>query len=439
MASAINLFYLNDMKLVYKITLTFIIPLVVTLGLWGWLSYRTMERKIHADTDMILKDYSDAIITRKLSGMELPEKFDGAYNTYYIKEVTPEYASEHPAFEYGEAEAYLRTQEDFASSRIRRQIFMDKEGRYYEISVSLPTFEQETLVEHVLWWTGVLFVALLIALLVIGILVINYNMRPFKALMDWMDRYVPGQPHDPVPDNTDILEFRKLAETARETVDRFEREYEERKMFIGNASHELQTPLAVCANRVEMLLERPDLGEEMADELVKLHRSLQHMIRLNKTLLLLAKIENGQFPETTEVSLGAMLDSASMLYGDIYSRRYLSVFFDKSDELVCRMNEQMASVLVNNLVKNAFIHATYNGAVEIDINEHGFTIRNSGDAPLDRSKLFTRFYQPDGRKEGSTGLGLALAYSVCEKSGMELTYDFAESRHIFSVILKKSK
>ena len=115
------------------------------------------------------------------------------------------------------------------------------------------------------------------------------------------------------------------------------------------------------------------------------------------------------------------------------------MFFDKGDELVCRMNEQMASVLVNNLVKNAFVHATYNGAVEIDITERGFTIRNSGDAPLDRSKIFTRFYQPGGRKEGSTGLGLALAYAVCEKSGMELTYDFAESRHIFSVILKKSK
>lgn len=59
-----------------------------------------MERKIHADTDMILKEYSDAIITRKLSGFELPERFNGAYNTYYIKEVTPEYAAENPAVEY---------------------------------------------------------------------------------------------------------------------------------------------------------------------------------------------------------------------------------------------------------------------------------------------------------------------------------------------------
>ena len=106
---------------------------------------------------------------------------------------------------------------------------------------------------------------------------------------------------------------------------------------------------------------------------------------------------------------------------------------------VFSINEQMASVLVNNLVKNAFVHATYNGTVDIEINERGFTVRNSGDAPLDRSKIFTRFYQPGGRKEGSTGLGLALAYSVCERNGLALSYDFKENRHIFHVILKNSR
>ena len=72
------------MKLIYKIMLSLSIPLVLTLGLWGWLSYRTMSERIHRDTDMILKDYSDQIVSRKLSGQELPDRFNGAYNTYYI-------------------------------------------------------------------------------------------------------------------------------------------------------------------------------------------------------------------------------------------------------------------------------------------------------------------------------------------------------------------
>ena len=427
------------MKLVYKITLTLIVPLVVTLGLWGWLSYRTMERKIHADTDMILKEYSDAIIARKLSGMELPERFNGAYNTYYIKEVSPEYAAQNPAVEYGEAEVSLKTQEDFASSRIRKQIFKDKDGQYYEISVSLPTFEQETLVEHVLWWTGVLFVALLIALLAIGILVINYNLKPFKALMDWMDRYVPGHVGEPVPDNTDVLEFRKLAATVQKAVDRFEHEYEERRIFIGNASHELQTPLAVCSNRIELMLDRPGLDEDIAGELVKLHRSMQHLIRLNRTLLLLSKIENGQFPETVDIDLGAMIRDGISLNDEIYSYKSIASVLEEDGTLISCMNGQMASVLVNNLLKNAYVHSPDGGKVLVTVNENGFSVRNSGTAALDRSRIFSRFYLPGGRKEGSTGLGLALAYTVCDRNGMELSYDFVDNHHIFSVILKKSK
>lgn len=427
------------MKLVYKITLTLIVPLVVTLGLWGWLSYRTMERKIHADTDMILKEYSDAIIARKLSGMELPERFNGAYNTYYIKEVSPEYAAQNPAVEYGEAEVSLKSQEDFASSRIRKQIFKDKDGQYYEISVSLPTFEQDTLVEHVLWWTGVLFVALLIALLAIGILVINYNLKPFKALMDWMDRYVPGHVGEPVPDNTDVIEFRKLAATVQKAVDRFEHEYEERRIFIGNASHELQTPLAVCSNRIELMLDRPGLDEDIAGELVKLHRSMQHLIRLNRTLLLLSKIENGQFPETVDVDLGAMIRDGISLNDEIYSYKSIASVLEEDGTLICSMNEQMASVLVNNLLKNAYVHSPDGGKVLVSVNENGFSVRNSGTAALDRSRIFSRFYLPGGRKEGSTGLGLALAYTVCDRNGMELSYDFVDNHHIFSVILKKSK
>jgi hypothetical protein len=49
-----------------------------------------MSDRIHKDTDMILKEYSDDIIARKLSGAELPDRFNGAYNTYYIREVTPD-------------------------------------------------------------------------------------------------------------------------------------------------------------------------------------------------------------------------------------------------------------------------------------------------------------------------------------------------------------
>ena len=427
------------MKLVYRITISMILPLVLTLGLWGWLSYRTMSVRIHEDTDMILRDYSDDIIARMLSGMELPERFNGAYNTYYIRKVSPEYASSNPAVVYSDAEAYLRSQEDFASSRVRKQVFMDKSGQYYEIAVSMPTFEQETLVEHVLWWTGILFAILLVAIIIIGVIVVQYNMRPFKAILGWIEAYSPGQASDPVPSDTDVVEFKKLAASVQEAVDRFEHEYEERKIFIGNASHELQTPLAACSNRIEMMLDRSDLNEEIAEELVRLHRNIQHLVRLNRTMLLLAKIENDRFPEKSEVDLGDMIEDALSLHDEIYSHKDISSSVSGSGSPVAAMNEQMASVLVGNLIKNAYVHSSPGSTVEVSLSQDSFSISNSGTEPLDRNRLFRRFYQPGGRKEGSSGLGLALVYSVCERSGFAVSYDFKENRHIFVVNLKNSK
>lgn len=425
------------MRLVYKIMLSFLFPLVVTLGLWGWLSYGTMTRKIHADTDLILKDYAEDIILRKLSGREMPERFNGAYNTYYIHEVTEEYALENPVAVYDEAEAFLRSQEEFASSRVRSQVFMDNGGRYYEITVSVPTFEQDVLVEHVLWWTVILFAVLLIALLIIGVRVFRRNLRPLDALLKWMDEYVPGEKKSQVPSETDIVEFRKLASVAQSAVDRFESQYEERKIFIGNVSHELQTPLAVCSNRLEALLDRPDLGEEISGELVRLHRSLQHLIRLNRTLLLLSRIENGQFPDVVQVDMGHLVEEALDQSDEMWAHKNVTSDLKADGAFFVDMNEQMASVLVGNLIKNAYVHSPQDSVIKVTVDKGGFVVSNPGDAPLDKKKIFHRFYQPLGRREGSTGLGLALAYSVCMRSGLKLTYDFSDNRHIFAVNLKK--
>jgi signal transduction histidine kinase len=427
------------MKLLYKITLTLLVPLSLTIGIWGWLSYRTMSKKIHADTDLILKSYSSDIIMRLLSGKELPERFNGAYNTYYIQSLTPEEAAESPAVEYGEAEAFLKSQEDFASSRIRSQIFQDNEGNFRKITVSLPTFEQDMLIEHVFWWTMLLFIVLLASVLAIGLVLLNYNMKPLYRLLDWIDRYEPGMQGSKVPSDTDIVEFRKLASAIEHAVTRFETQYEERKIFIGNASHELQTPLAVCSNRIEMMLEHPDMTEALAEEMIKVHRSLSGLIRLNKTLLLLSKIENGQFPQTADVDMNALAKESIELHQEIYDHKNIAAEIDGEDRFVHRIDEQMASVLIGNLVKNAFLYTPSGGTINVTMWKTGFSISNTSNAPLDKDKVFRRFYQPSGRKEGATGLGLALAYSVCMNNGMDITYDFINDRHIFSIILRNSK
>lgn len=347
------------MRLVHKIILSFLIPMVLTLGLWGWLSFRTMEKKIHAVN-----------------------------------------------VEYPESSIYLH---------------------------------EEILIDHVLVWTIVLFVVLLVSVVAIGVTVVKYNFKPLKSILNWIDEYIPGNPGGPVPADTDIHEFRHLAAVTQSAVDRFEHQYEERRLFIGNASHELQTPLAVCSNRIEMLLERPDLNEEIAGELVKIHRNLQNLIRLNKSLLLLTKIENDQFDADSCISFNEVLNDSLSLYSDIFIYKEIGVTMKDEGEFAVHMNEQLSSVLVNNLIKNAFVHSAAGSEVTVAVGQHGFAVSNSGTSPLDAEMLFRRFYLPSGRREGSTGLGLALAHAVCSHSGLDISYSYSGNMHTFAVILKKSK
>lgn len=423
------------MKLIYKITLGLIIPVFVTLLFWSLLSYHTMVRKINSEMDVVLKDYSDDIIQRWLSGQNLPPIFNGAYNTYYLRDVTEEYAFSRPSVIYDDSKAYIPRHEDLASTRIRRQIFQDKEGGYHELTVSLPTVEREVLSDHILWWTVLLFVCLFVAVIMIGIIVVAYQMKPLRALLGWLDDYSLGNGNAAVPVNTDVVEFKKLAEAAQNAAERFERQYEERKIFIGNISHELQTPLAVCSNRVEMMLDGMSLDEKTTEELVRIHRSLRQVIRLNKTLLLLSKIENGQFPEKKEIDFAEFFGTETAEFDEMYSYKHVAADIICKSDFKFSMNEELARVLVGNLLKNAYLNSPQGARVEVVIYGGGFTVSNQGTSPLDRNGLFRKFYQPEGRKEGSTGLGLALAHSVCTASGMTLSYGFSEGKHIFSCFL----
>ena len=95
----------------------------------------------------------------------------------------------------------------------------------------------------------------------------------------------------------------KLNEAAVRYAERSEQMFEQQKQFIGNASHEMQTPLAICRNRLEMLMEDENLSESQLEELMKTHQTLEHITKLNKSLLLLSKIENGQFTDTVQVEV----------------------------------------------------------------------------------------------------------------------------------------
>ena len=420
------------MKLIYRISLRLSLVLLPLIALWAVVFYFTMVDEINDEVDDALEDYSELIVIRMLSGELLPRMNEGSNNSYTIAPVDENYAAAHPGIDYYDAEVYIPEKEETEPARFLVTIFQDGNGQFYELKVATPTFEKDELLETILWWVVWLYLLSLITVVGTTMWIFHNSMRPLYALLHWLDGYVPGHKTVPVPNNTSITEFRRLNTAAQQAVDRSEELLEQQKQFIGNASHELQTPLAVLGGRMEYMLDHAGLDEQTMGEVIQMQRTLGHIVRLNKTLLLLAKIDNGQFPENTDVDISAMIREQKELYDDIYEERDIRCDMHLTGSFRVRMNESLASVLVSNLIRNAYVHSEAGARIDIRIEGRTLTVSNDGVTPLDGKHIFERFYQ-GSKREGSTGLGLALVKAVADSYGLCVGYRFGEEQHIFSV------
>lgn len=421
------------MKLIYRVALRLSVVLLPLIALWAVLFYFTMIEEINDEADDSLEDYSELIIIRMLAGRELPSLNNGSNNSYSITPVNKAYADSHPHIDYYDAEVYIPEKEETEPARILTTIFMDNQGVYYELKVATPTFEKDDLLRAILYWIVILYFLLLIVIIGVTLWVFHRSMRPLYDLLHWLDSYMPGKKNTLIPDNTRIPEFRKLNAAAQQAVDRSEELFEQQKQFIGNASHELQTPLAVLGNRLEWLLDNTELTEEQMNELFKMQRTLSHIIKLNKTLLFLSKIENGQFPENDDIDIASMIGNQIEVYDEIYASRKIVCETDISGSFIVKMNESLATTLVTNLIKNAYVHTPEGGNIKITVNNRTLSIENDGNYALDAERIFDRFYQGN-KKEGSTGLGLSLVNSVVRYYGLHIEYRFSRGRHCFTVV-----
>lgn len=421
------------MKLIYRIVIRISLLLILVLGVWAVFFYMAMMDEVNDEVDDSLEDYSEVIIIRALAGEELPSQNTGSNNQYYLREVTEEYADSREDITYKDSMVYIVEKGETEPARILTTIFKDDESRFYELTVSTPSIEKEDLTAAIRNWMIFLYVALLLVIIVVNVWVFQQSMRPLYVLLHWLDGYRIGSKNKPLENDTQITEFRKLNEAAIRNAERSEQLFEQQKQFIGNASHEIQTPLAICRNRLEMMMEDESLSESQLEELMKTHQTLEHITKLNKSLLLLSKIDNGQFTETVELELNELLKQYLDDYKEVYAYREIQTEVVEKGVFRVQMNESLATILITNLLKNAFVHNVDGGHIRIEITSHRFTFCNSGvEHSLDSTHIFERFYQGT-KKEGSTGLGLAIVDSICRLQNIGLKYYFQNGEHCFEI------
>ncbi len=419
------------MKLIYKIIIRVLIALTAIVSIWALFFYFIIINEVYDEIDDNLDDYSEMIIERFNSGERLPEQNNGTNNSYHIELISSSVVDIELGSSSSNDMVYIVDKDEREPARVLKTLFHSSDGKTYRLSVYTPSIEHEDLLTAIFQAIVYLFVLLLVTLVLINVWVYKTSVSPMYKVLEWLRLYKLGGDNKPLLNPTNIVEFNELNATISESIMRIEKSYMEQKQFISNASHEMQTPLAICQNRLESLM-GTDLKEEQLSEIIKTQQTIDYMKKLNKALLLLSKIENQQFRDVEKVNFNTIIESLVVDFREVYASQHIQVNVISEGDLVVDMNMVLAKTLIINLIKNAFIHNADSGEVTIHISPRRMIFENSGTQALDSPQIFTRFYQGN-KSKNSTGLGLAIVSSVCKENGFALAYSFEQNKHQFKV------
>jgi signal transduction histidine kinase len=307
------------------------------------------------------------------------------------------------------------------------------EGDPYTIKLKSSLVDNDDLIGSI-----VMVQAILMLLIVAGLLLITRYQskklwRPFYATLGKLHNYRIENEKSVELDISDIDEFADLNKTINSLTDRNHKVYLSQKEFTENASHEMQTPLSILQSKVELMMQTAPLSNEQAELLTELSNAGQRMNRLNKTLLLLSKIDNDQFPDKEPVSIDAIVQKLTSQYKNAINQKNISLHTRVTDELTVAASQTLVEILIGNLLSNAIRHNVSGGSINITIEGQLFVISNTGKPlSLDSSKLFQRF-QKQTTDINSQGLGLEMAKRICSLYKADISYSYSEALHSFAV------
>lgn len=256
--------------------------------------------------------------------------------------------------------------------------------------------------------------------------------RPFYNSLEKIQSFNLHKPQEIHFDHTGIAEFETLNYHLHKLITGNIASYQQQKEFIQHASHELQTPLSVIKFKLDLLHQSKPMTEDQSDIIDQAHQALAKVTRVNKNLLLLAKIENSQFPEKELLDLPVLIEDYVTFLQDFLDDKQLQVQLNITRPLQLSANKTLLEILLTNLFMNAIRYSESGGTIQVSLDERRLVMANTGNEALDTDHLFRRFGL-SGRHSTGTGLGLAIIHEVCQLYGWQEHYRFENGFHLFSI------
>ena len=307
------------------------------------------------------------------------------------------------------------------------------QGKIYLADVRKSQEETEDLVQLILKITLAIVLLLLATLFIINRFVLNKLWQPFNTTLQQIKQFNVAGTNEVDLDSTNISEFAELNSAVTSMTKKASQDYHEIKSFTENASHEIQTPLAIIRSRLELLSQSENLNEEQMDAIQSISETTNRLSKLNQSLILLTKIDNRQFKETEDVNVSLLLHRHLNNYEELFHAKEISITKNITEDVILNMNETLAEILIVNLLINAIKHNIEKGNLTIELNKDYLSIANTGKILNTNPAIYFERFKKESTSNDSMGLGLSIVKKICDTYDFEISYNYKDRIHTLTV------
>ena len=416
------------MKLISKTLVYYLLISLPLLVIAGVFSYYLIQNELRDGTDESLQQ-------EKIYAEDLIRTFNTPHSVFLstdsLSSIIPvKLGSINDA--YSDVSIYDNREQEYVNHRVLKSYFTFH-NQTYLITISKTTLEEDELMEGLFSAFG-----LIIGFLVIGFLLVNWLLskilwKPFYKTLHGLNSYEIKNHEQRHFATVNTLEFNQLNDALNKMTEKIYTDFSQQKEFTENASHEMQTPLAVIKAHLDLLIQSPHLKEEEMNHLQTIENTTKKIVSLNKALILLSKIDNRQFQESVSINLKNVIDKATRQYADVIQAKKIKLDTVANHDVTININTALADILISNLLQNAIRHNIEGGEISIQINQHSLSIKNSGKPlTIDPKDLFVRFKKDDSSID-SLGIGLSITKSILDSYGYSISYHYINQLHVFEI------
>ncbi|HEV8512976.1 MAG TPA: HAMP domain-containing sensor histidine kinase [Cyclobacteriaceae bacterium] len=396
--------------------------LIILLMVWSALFYWVLQYEVYENVDEVLAYRKNLLVDQIKKNGELP--IVDQYHDFVIMEVNNVPPNFKDAFQDTLVHKWRKSFDEYR----RITSYFELNEKFYRVSYTLPHMEHDEMIETMAYTLPIFLAMLLIGYSVMVTQLNKRVWRPFYSILSKFNAFSLESAKGIDFDHASVKEFRELQQGVKDLTDRSINSYLQQKQFTENASHEIQTPLAIIQAKLELLLQDA-VTQRQSEILEDVFLAVDRLSKINETLLLLTKIENNQFPEKSEIKIKPVIEDLLPYFDEQASKYNIQVNVEIENDESLETNGPLFSILIANLLKNAFVHNLLNGKIRICTKARVLEISNTGpELNVKPEKLFERFYTQAAGK-GGAGLGLALVKGICTINHWGISYTQTDGLH----------